>query len=82
MGGWGGHEAVEYTRKQVQRMKNDLGVNVLSFYVTDSRYDNGQPNDWFTKMYGKDSKVVQADNVTQIARALNEKFLAEGKYTS
>jgi hypothetical protein len=82
MGGWGGHEAVEYTRKQVQRMKNDLGVNVLSFYVTDSRYDNGQPNEWFTKMYGKDSKVVQADNVTQIARALNDKFLAEGKYTS
>jgi len=81
MGGWGGHEAVEYTRKQVQRMKNDLGVNVLSFYVTDSRLDNGQPNEWFTKMYGKDSKVVQADNVTQIARALNEKFLAEGKYT-
>lgn len=81
MGGWGGDLAVRFTRKQVQKMKNELGINILSFFVEEGSRSN-TPTRWFTEMYGKDSKVVDANNVTQIARALNEKFLAEGKYTT
>ena len=83
MSGFGGHEAINYTRKQVQKMRNDYGVNVLSFYVDDSRSskDSNEPNAWFKEMYGRDARKVAADNVTQIARELNAKFLSEGKYT-
>lgn len=82
MGGWGGTPAREYTRKQVQKMKNEFGINVLSFFVDSSLTDTlFTPSQWFIDMYGKDSKAVSAKNVTQIARALNDKFLAEGKYS-
>lgn len=80
IGGWGGQQAIEYTRKQVQKMKNELGVNVLSFFVSESRSE-GEPSLAFKTMYGRDARMVSAHNVTQIARELNAKFLTEGKYT-
>jgi hypothetical protein len=84
MSGWDCRVGVGYTRKMVQKMKNDLSVNVLSFFVEEShriKNDGGQPNAEFREMYGKDARLVGSDNVTAIARELNSKFLSEGKYT-
>lgn len=82
MGGWGGSQAIDYTRKMVQKMRNDLGINILSFYVDEGFNKTTEPSDLFKQMYGKDSRKVSANNVTQIARELNAKFLSEGKYTA
>jgi len=76
---WGGSQAVEFTRTMVNKMRNEMGVNILSFFVTD--YRDNKLSDAFIKMYGKDAKIVAADNVTDIARELNKKFLSEGKYS-
>lgn len=71
------------TRKMVQKMKNDLGIDVISFFVEESRRGaSSEPSEGFRQMYGKDSRLVAANNVTQIARELNNKFLSEGKYTA
>jgi len=84
MSGWDSRVGTNYTRKMVQKMRNDLSVNVLSFFVEEShRVKNmgNQPNADFREMYGKDARLVASDNVTAIARELNSKFLSEGKYT-
>tara|TARA_R110000868_G_scaffold92791_3_gene257367 strand:+ start:159 stop:2450 length:2292 start_codon:yes stop_codon:yes gene_type:complete len=83
MSGWGGQAGIGYTRKMVQKMRNDLGVNVLSFYVEESHRikNSNEPSKEFREMYGKDARLVGSDNVTAIARELNSKFLSEGKYT-
>lgn len=81
MSGWGGDVAINYTRKMVNKFKNDLGVNVLSFFV-DDKDDSSEPHTMFRNMYGKDSRKVCYKNVTQIARELNAKFLSEGKYAA
>ena len=81
MAGWHGNVAVAFTRKMVQKMMRDYGANIISFFVSD--YSSKQePSQTFRNMYGKDSRMVSADNVVQIARELNQKFLSEGKYTS
>lgn len=79
MQNWGGSQAVEFTRTMVNKMRNEMGVNILSFFVTD--YSKANLSDSFIKMYGKDAKIVAADDVTNIARELNKKFLSEGKYS-
>lgn len=83
MGGWGGTQAIEFTRKMVNKMRNDRGINVLSFFVDEGHAKSDpEPSSMFKQMYGKDSRKVSANNVTQIARELNAKFLSEGKYTA
>ncbi len=84
MSGWDSRVGIGYTRKMVQKMKSDLGVNVLSFFVEEGyriKNNGNEPSAEFRQMYGKDARLVGSDNVTAIARELNSKFLSEGKYT-
>lgn len=81
MNGYSGSEAVRHTAKQVKKLVNEMGIGMLSFYVESASTKSNKPSELFTTMYGKDSRVVGYDNVTQIAKELNSKFLTEGKYT-
>lgn len=81
MANYDGYFAVQHTARQVRNLINNLGIGVLSFYVESHRTSTNEPSARFVEMYGKDSRKVAAENMHQIARELNSKFLQEGKYT-
>jgi hypothetical protein len=89
MGNYGGYEAVRHTAKWVNKIKADLNVKVLSFFLDDSygsedmaqmikRFNGayGAGNS-FRQMYGKDAAAVNPSSVLDIARELNKKFMSK-----
>lgn len=78
---YGGSPAIRHTAKQVKKLANEMGIGILSFFVEGRSTKSNTPSEVFVTMYGKDSRVVGYDNMSQIARELNSKFLTEGKYT-
>lgn len=79
--GYEGEIARVHTKKIVDEMRNQLNMKVLSFFINEGDnpqyYMNSATFKNFQQMYSvKDSKVVSADSVVEIARALNERFLS------
>jgi hypothetical protein len=81
-----GHSAIEHTRRQVEKIKNELNISVLSFFLSgDSsdivalteRFIISGSGENFRRMYGKDATIVDASNTMQIAKELNKKFLSK-----
>jgi hypothetical protein len=67
---YGGEYARNHTKKQVQRIES-MGIKVLSYFISNSDYrmDN------FRQMYGQSAKRIDVENISQIARTMNEMFL-------
>jgi len=59
-------ELVELTRKEVIKMKQK-GVEVMSYFIG----DYGMPLK-FTRMYGKDARLINTENIIEISKTLNE----------
>jgi hypothetical protein len=56
----------------------EMGINVLSYFITERGDNNFEHySDWstFVKCYDKSAKYVNVENVTQVARTMNELFL-------
>ena len=66
-------EALNHTKSQVNEFRK-MGIKVLSYFVGDS-YDNERNMGEFKTMYGKDAEFINLNNVTQISKTMNEKFL-------
>jgi len=82
MNGFGGRAAVEYTRRQVEKMRNTLDMSIMSFFASEHSWDlspDSSSNRNFRLMYGKDAAFIKADNMTELARVMNSKFLSHGK---
>ena len=71
---YGGYEALEHTRKQVDKMRQ-AGIKVLSYFVSDSQYGLDRSRANHTKMYGKDAQVIDLNNLTQLSNSLNKMFI-------
>ena len=71
---YGGSEALEHTRKQVEMMRQ-AGVKVLSFFVSDSQFGLDRSRANHTKMYGKDAQVIDLNNLTQLSNSINKMFV-------
>jgi len=71
---YGGHEALEHTRKQVEKMRQ-AGVKVLSFFVSDGQYGLDRSRANHAKMYGKDAQVIDLNNLTQLSNSINKMFV-------
>lgn len=81
-----GYAAMDHTKRQVEKMRNELNISVLSFFLTSGSDDvvklmtnfmgSGSGKN-FRRMYGKDATVVDANNTMQIAKELNKKFLSK-----
>ena len=83
MSNYSGNVARSHTRKQVENLRNRLNIGVMSFFVSDRVVDeNNQTYRYFREMYGKDSQAVNSKNMTELARAMNQKFLSHGKTSS
>ena len=72
-----------HTRKQVETLRNRLNMGVISLYVDERVADeNNHTYQNFREMYGRDAQFVNSKNMTELARAMNQKFLSHGKTSS
>jgi hypothetical protein len=79
--GYFGIVAQNHTKKQVDRIRA-TGIEVLSYFVevkgaTDNRVQAN--TNAFKEMYGKDAKVIDVENVNEIAITMNKKFLQKSE---
>ena len=66
-------EALNHTKTQVNEFRK-MGIKVLSYFVG-SKYGSDDNMNDFRRMYGKDAEFISLDNVTQISKTMNTKFL-------
>lgn len=72
-----GPQAYKHTRKFIDKMRNEKGIQILSFFVKDHMVPGDKPGESFKEMYGaNDAFCIGAKDMIGIARALNNKFLA------
>ena len=87
MAGYGGQKAVVHTRNTISKMKSELNMKVLAFWIeTTGAYTTleqmrdrfNQPHGSgaiFRQMYGSDATVVDPKSAMSIAQQLNKRFL-------
>tara|TARA_R110000868_G_scaffold768_3_gene5609 strand:- start:922 stop:2652 length:1731 start_codon:yes stop_codon:yes gene_type:complete len=78
VGMYSGHTAMVHTKAQVDKMRNEYGIGVLSYFM--SEYDHrdfssSNTGRMFQGMYGKAATAVKADNAMEIAKTLNKLFM-------
>lgn len=81
-GGYTGERAWRHTRQQVDKMIQQLGMQVLSYYVEDNYGFNTSrpvPSDKFKTMYGTAANAIDANSVIEIAKTMNRMFLSAKK---
>ena len=66
-------EALTHTKTQVDEIRK-MGVKVLSYFVGGDYNGDDNMRD-FKRMYGSDAEYIKLDNVTQISKSMNAKFL-------
>ena len=87
MGGYGGTTAINHTRNVINKMKAELNIKVIAFWIEYSsqsvtleqvRDRFNQPHGsgaCFRMMYGNDATVVDSKSAMSIAQQLNKRFL-------
>lgn len=70
-----GEAAIEHTKKQVDRMIG-AGISVLSYLVTDGEHEDSEDSS-FNYMYGASARIIDVQNMTQIAETINKKIEQE-----
>jgi len=84
--GYSGYTAHQHTKRQVDKMRDQLNIAVLSFYIDSygddysklvESFESSYSGRNFKTMYGKDASVADCNSVLQIAKELNNKFLSK-----
>lgn len=75
--GYFGAVAHTHTQRQVNKIR-ESNIEVLSYFVevkgiSNTRVDTNMAA--FRTMYGKDAQLIDVNNVTEIAKTMNKKFL-------
>lgn len=74
---YSGIQAYKHTRKFIDKMINEKGMQILSFFVKDTMTAGSKPSDCFQEMYGTSNAFcIAATDMVGVARALNAKFLS------
>jgi len=74
---YSGINAQSHTLAQVKKMK-EKGIKVISFFVTRLSPDHKnytEIRDSFYNSYGKDSKIINVQNMNEVARTINKVLL-------
>jgi hypothetical protein len=72
-----GVQAYKHTRKFIDKMINEKGMQILSFFVKDTMTAGSKPSECFQEMYGGGNAFcIAATDMVGIARTLNAKFLS------
>lgn len=91
MNGYGGMTAVNHTARQITKMRNELDMKIISFYIESGygsndkdaytrlldRFTSSSTGAAFRTMYGKDASVADCNSAIGIAKELNKKFLSK-----
>lgn len=80
VGNYSGETAKIHTRDQITKMRNELGMNILSYFMTSyttTDFAETSTGRFFQGMYGKAATQVQPDNALQIAKTLNNLFMGK-----
>ena len=81
IGGYEGRTAVQHTKAQINRMRNELGMNVLSYFInndcTEEEFTSNYSGRVFIDMYGKSAAMVSANDVMKIAKTMNNLFMGK-----
>jgi len=72
-----GEVGAKHTNKIVNEIRKK-GFQILSYYIDGS--NNPSSNSTFDTMYGNDAEYISVDNVTQIAKSMNDKFTDKGDF--
>ena len=67
-----GENATKHTAQQVNKFK-EKGIKVLSYFITGST--TPEPSEAFRTMYGSDASNINTNNLTQLAKTLNNMFI-------
>lgn len=75
---YGGMAAAKHTKKQINKMQ-EAGINTLSYFITDYTNNIKHTPSWriFEQCYGKGAKSVNVENMFEVAKTMNELFLAK-----
>lgn len=63
-----------HTKKQVDNIKNN-GYKILSYFIKSELTQEIVSIDNFKLMYGKDASFIDVNNITKIAKTMNDMFL-------
>jgi len=80
VGNYQGETARIHTKAQIDKMRNELGMNILSYFMAEYNsedFGNTSSGRMFQGMYGKAATQVQPDNALQIAKTLNNMFMGK-----
>jgi hypothetical protein len=67
------YNSIDYTRKVINEFKA-MGIGIISYFVESyAGYDSVL--DKFKYMYGQDSQFINPENMTEISKTINSKFL-------
>jgi hypothetical protein len=68
-----GTVAYAHTRSQINKMKAE-NINVISYFISGNHgHDSSMQK--FRAMYGKDAQQINVENMNDVARSINRKFL-------
>lgn len=74
---YGGDTAAEHTKRQVQMMR-EVGVKILSYFISEYNTTDSISAKVFRKMYGENAAFVNVKNSTEVIRTLNNLLLKKG----
>ncbi len=67
------YSGVNFTRRVINGFRG-LGMNIISYFIYDGRiYDDTKEN--FQRMYGLDAQFINPQDMRDVAKTLNQKFL-------
>ena len=66
------YNGVDFTKKVVDNMR-EIGINVIGYFIDGHSSSTGA--DLFRRMYGQDAEFIDTNNMTQISKTMNKKFL-------
>jgi len=72
---YSGREAEIHTNKMVTQMRNQ-GMKVMSYFIGGG-YESESCKRAFKSMYGNDASFINATNMMQVAKTMNNKFLGK-----
>ena len=70
------YDGISFTKKVINGFR-EIGINIISYYITEKSYESERA--MFIKMYGADAKFIAPNNMVEVAKTLNNKFLEIAK---
>jgi hypothetical protein len=73
-GMYSGDVAAIHSLRQIEKLRN-AGVYLTSYFIQNEGKREDRNKEIFKRIYGKDSNFINLENITEIAKTLNKKFL-------